>query len=161
MLHVEPIAAAPPLALTPEEVVGLVGELRACHALYAPLFQRREQRAWSEQYLRGLPSALPRKSVEPMVLVLVRADRDAVRGLKQFLSAGIWDDEAILRRHWREVEHGLGDDDGVLTLDGSDFPKEGRESVGVKRANCQAGVFLGYASTRSYTLLDRRLRLVR
>jgi len=28
-----------------------------------------------------------------------------------------------------------------------------------KRANCQAGVFLGYASQRGYTLLDRRLYL--
>ena len=168
MLHVEPIATAPPLALTPEEVVGLVGELRTYHAIYAPLFQRREQRAWSEQYLRGLLSGLPRKSVEPMVLALVGADRNAVRGLQQFLSAGTWDDEAILRRHWQEVEQDLGDDEGVLTLDGSDFPKQGRESVGVKRqycgelgkrANCQAGVFLGYASARGYTLLDRRLYL--
>jgi SRSO17 transposase len=56
----------------------------------------------------------------------------------------------------------------LLTLDGSDFPKQGKESVGVKRqycgqlgkrANCQAGVFLGYVSSKGYTLLDRRLYL--
>ena len=56
----------------------------------------------------------------------------------------------------------------MLTLDGSDFLKQGQESVGVKRqycgevgkrANCQAGVFLGYASHKGYTLLDRRLYL--
>lgn len=56
----------------------------------------------------------------------------------------------------------------MLTLDGSDVLKQGRESVGVKRqdcgevgkrANCQAGVFLGYASYAGYTLLDRRLYL--
>ncbi len=143
-------------------------ELRAYHALYAPLFQRQEQRDWAEQYLRGLLSALPRKSIEPMALALVGADRNAVRGMQQFLSAGPWDDDAILRRHWQEVEQFLGADDGVLTLDGSDFPKQGRESVGVKRqycgevgkrANCQAGVFLGYASARGYTLLNRRLYL--
>jgi SRSO17 transposase len=78
---------------------------------------------------------------------------------------GAWDDDAILKRHWREVDDTLGDEEGVLTLDGSDFLKQGTESVGVnrqycgevgKRANCQAGVFLGYAS---YTLLDRRLYL--
>jgi SRSO17 transposase len=55
-----------------------------------------------------------------------------------------------------------------LTLDGSDFLKQGKESVGVKRqycgevgkrANCQAGVFVGYASQLGYTLLDRRLYL--
>jgi SRSO17 transposase len=56
----------------------------------------------------------------------------------------------------------------VLILDGSDFAKQGQGSVGVKRpwcgelgkiANCQAGVFLTYASTQGYTLLDRRLYL--
>ena len=133
MLRIEPIATTPTLDLTPQEVAGLAEELHAYQALYAPLFQRREQREWSERYLHGLLSALPRKSVEPMVLALVGADRNAVRGLQQFVSAGPWDDDAILRRHWQEVERDLGEDDGVLTLDGSDFPKQGRESVGVKR----------------------------
>ncbi len=168
MFQIEPLVTVPTLDLTPQEVAGLVEELHTYHAIYAPFFQRREQRDWSATYLRGLLADLPRKSIEPLVLALVGADRNAVRGLQQFLSAGPWDDEAILRRHWREVERDLGDDDGVLTLDGSDFPKQGRESVGVKRqycgelgkrANCQAGVFLGYASTRGYTLLDRRLYL--
>ena len=49
---------------------------------------------------------------------------------------------------------------------GSDFPKHGSHSVGVapqwcgntgKKENCQAGVFLGYASRKGATLLDRRL----
>ncbi len=51
-------------------------------------------------------------------------------------------------------------------VDGSDFPKQGVHSVGVKRqycgelgkrANCQAGVFVGYVSSQGYTVLDRRL----
>jgi SRSO17 transposase len=54
----------------------------------------------------------------------------------------------------------------VLIVDGSDFPKQGTASVGVARqycgalgkiANCQAGVFLAYASRNGYTLVDRRL----
>jgi len=168
LLQVVPMATAPTLALSPQDVVGLVDELRAYHALYAPLFQRQEQRAWAEQYLRGLLSALPRKSIAPMVLAVVGADRNAVRGRQQFLSAGPWDDDALLRRHWQEVAQALGDDDGVLTLDGRAFPTQGQGAVGVKRqycgevgkrANGQAGVFLGYASTRGYTLLDRRLYL--
>ena len=168
MFQSEPVVTAPTLDLTPGEVAGLVEELQDYHTIYAPFFQRREQREWSATYLRGLLADLPRKSVEPMVLALVGADRDAVRGLQHFVSAGPWDDDAILQRHWQEVAQTLGDDDGVLTLDGSDFPKQGKESVGVKRqycgevgkrANCQAGVFLGYASRHGYTLLDRRLYL--
>jgi DDE superfamily endonuclease len=81
-----------------------------------------------------------------------------------------WDDTALLHRHWQEVARDLGGDDGVLILDGSNFPKQGLESVGVKRqycgelgkrANCQARVFLGYTSRQCYTLLDRRLYLPR
>lgn len=168
MFTIEPIETAPVLALAPQDMDTLLNELRAYHAIYRPLFQRREQREWSEKYMHGLLLELPRKSIEPMVLALEGANRNTVRAMQQFLSEGAWDDDTILRRHWQEVDHDLGDDNGVLTLDGSDFPKQGTESVGVKRqycgelgkrANCQAGVFLGYTSPHGYTLLDRRLYL--
>ena len=53
-------------------------------------------------------------------------------------------------------------------LDGSDFPKQGRKSVGVARqycgrlgkvANCQAGMFLAYVSLPGRALVDKRLYL--
>ena len=45
--------------------------------------------------------------------------------MQQLLSEGAWEDDTILPRHWQEVDRDLGDDDGVLTLDGSDFPNKG------------------------------------
>ena len=162
------IDTAPVMSLRPQDIASLVEELQAYHAIYSPLFQRREQRQWSADYLRGLLLDMRRKSVEPMVLALHGADYNAIRAMQQFVSEGAWPDHTILKRHWREVDATLGDEDGVLTLDGSDFLKQGKESVGVKRqycgevgkrANCQAGVFLGYASQLGYTLLDRRLYL--
>jgi SRSO17 transposase len=66
------------------------------------------------------------------------------------------------------VAETLGRPDGVLILDGCDFPKQGDDSVGVARqhcgplgkiANCQASVVLAYASEAGQTLLDRRLYL--
>jgi SRSO17 transposase len=75
---------------------------------------------------------------------------------------------ASLAEHQRLVNETLGEEDGVLIIDGSDFPKHGDHSVGVapqwcghtgKKDNCQAGVFLGYASRKGATLLDRRLYL--
>ena len=129
---------------------------------------RQEQRAWSETYLHGLLLDIPRKSVEPMLLHLRGADRNAIRAVQQFVGDGPWQDGPILQQLWREVAADLGDHDGVLIVDGSDFPKQGHESVGVKRqycgqlgktANCQAGVFLAYASPHGYALLDRRLYL--
>jgi SRSO17 transposase len=60
----------------------------------------------------------------------------------------------------------IGEPDGVLLVDESGVVKQGRDSVGVapqycgsvgKVANCQVGVYLGYASRKGYTLLDGQL----
>ena len=158
--------------LAPEEVASLAEELVAYHQHFAPLFYRREQREWAAIYLRGLLTAdVPRKNIEAMALRLLgvgpHAERQ-VRALQQFVGEGSWDDEALLAEHQRLVNETLGEEDGVLIIDGSDFPKHGSHSVGVapqwcgntgKKDNCQAGVFLGYASRKGATLLDRRLYL--
>lgn len=154
------------------EVEALAEELVAYHARFAPLFQRSEQRVWAAVYLRGLLTAdVPRKNVEAMALRMFGAGEGAerrVRALQQFIGEGGWDDTAILTEHRRLVDETLGEDDGVLIADESAVPKRGDHSVGVarqwcgargKQENCQVGVFLGYASRKGYTLLDRRLYL--
>ena len=162
------IKTAPKMNLEPQDIGNLVDELREYHTICSPLFCRREQREQAEKYLSGLLLDIPDKAIEPMVLAQEGADPNVIRARQHFISEGVWNDEDILKRHWREVGQNLGEGDGVFTLDGSDFPKQGEESVGVKRqycgelgkiANCQAGVFLGYASRKGYTLLDRRLYL--
>lgn len=158
--------------LAPADLADVGEELAAYHAHFASLYARREQRAWAEVYLRGLLTAdVPRKNVEAMALRLLGAGPQAarqVRALQQFIGEGAWDDTAILAEHQRLVAASLGEPDGVLILDGSDVPKRGVHSAGVaaqwcgatgKTDNCQAGVFLGYASRKGYTLLDRRLFL--
>jgi SRSO17 transposase len=158
--------------LTAADLADLADQLAAYHHEFAPLFKRYEQRAWAKIYLHGLlTAAVPRKNIEAMALRLFGADETAartVRALQQFVGEGGWDDAAILTKHRRLVDENLGEDDGVLIVDGSDFPKQGSYSAGVarqwcghtgKKDNCQAGVFLGYASRTGYTLLDRRLYL--
>ena len=58
--------------------------------------------------------------------------------------------------------------EAVWVLDGSDFPKQGRKSVGVARqycgrlgkvANCQAGMFLAHVSPLGRALVDKRFYL--
>ncbi len=158
--------------LTAADLEGVLDELAAYHAHFAPCFARRDQRAWVELYLRGLLTAdVPRKNIEALALRLLgagpAADRQ-VRALQYCVSEGAWDDEALLAVQRRLVDEMLGEADGVLLIDGSDIPKQGRHSAGVarqwcgatgKKDNCQAGVFLGYASRRGYTVLDRRLYL--
>jgi hypothetical protein len=82
------IETAPVLSLRPQEVEGLVDALYAYHAIYSPLFQRREQRQWSADYLRGLLLDIRRKAIEPMVLALHGADWNAIRAMQQFVSEG-------------------------------------------------------------------------
>jgi SRSO17 transposase len=158
--------------LAAEELAFLGEELVAYHQQFAPLFYRQEQRAWAAVYMRGLLTAdVPRKNVEAMALRLggvgPHAERQ-VRALQQFIGEGKWDDDALLAEHQRLVNETLGEEDGVLIVDGSEFPKHGEHSAGVapqwcghtgKKDNCQAGVFVGYASRKGATLLDRRLYL--
>jgi len=140
--------------------------LRASHAIDSPLFQRRAPRDAAPSSLPGLLAPLPRTSIEPMGLAVDGVAPKAVRAMQSFLSAGPWNDERRLHQHWKAVEADLGADDGVLMVDGRDFPKQGGHAVGVKRqyggelgkrANCHAGVLVGYGSLQGSTVLDRRL----
>jgi SRSO17 transposase len=162
----EPIETAPVMELTAQDLAHLVEEWCDYHAIDSPVFQRREQREWAGKSLHGLLLEMPRQSIEPMVLALEGANGKAVRTMPWFSSDGAWEDDTILQRHGQEVDHALGEDDGVLTLAGRDFLQPGQESVGVQRqdwgavgqrANGQAGVCLGSASHTGSTLVDRRL----
>jgi SRSO17 transposase len=148
------------------DVEAMAEDLVKFHTLFQDLFVRREQREWSEFYLRGQLSELERKTAEPMVLQLKGADTAAVRTLQQFLSLGTWNDDPILWRLEELIAEDLGEADASVILDGSGFPKQGTHSVGVARqycghlgkiANCQHAVFAAYTSSRGYAFLDRRL----
>jgi len=159
-----PVLASPPMVnLASRDFETLIEELQASHAIFSPFFRRREQREWGVQYLHGQLLDLPRKSIEPMALALPGGN---VRAMQQFIGEGAWDDAAVLVAHHRLVAETLGEPDGVLIVDGSDFPKQSTASVGGARqycgalgtiANCQAGVVLASASRKGYTLVDRRL----
>src|SRR5271165_453835 len=115
------------LTVTPASVEGIVAELGAYQAYFAPCFHYQAQRQWSEVYLRGLLVAdVPRKNIEAVALRLLGAGAAAdrqVRALQHFVSEGAWDDRAVLQAHGRLVDQTLGEDEGVLIVDGSDVPK--------------------------------------
>lgn len=103
------IETIPVMSVSLQDINQLVEELGEYPAIYSPLFRRREQREWSSVYLQGLLLELPRKSVEPMVMALRGCHGNDIRAVQQFLGEGSWEDEAILKRYWVEVDHTLGE----------------------------------------------------
>ena len=151
--------------IAPRKVDGLLADLKVYHEQFAKHFGRREQRYWAQKYMEGQLLELERKSIEPMASALAGGN---IQAMQQFIGVGRWSDEPIIKQHQRAVAHTLGEPEGIVIVDGSDFPKQGQDSVGVARqycgalgkiANCQASVLLAYASSKGHTLLDRRLYL--
>lgn len=160
-----PSGRKPGLNIAPRQVRGLEQKLRAYHQQFAERFRRKEQRQWSLKYMQGQMLDLPHKAVEPMAQAVEDGN---IQAMQQFISEGAWSDTEVIQEHQARVADTLGRPNGVLILDGCDFPKQGEDSVGVARqycgplgkiANCQASVVLAYASEAGATLLDRRLYL--
>jgi len=147
-----------------QDIERLGQKLYEFHQQFHDCFRREEQRVISITYLKGLASDLEAKSAEPIALRYLGGN--AVRSTQHFLTTGIWDEEALKTKHQKELSKIISAEDGVLTIDSSENPKKGNESAGVARqycgsqgkiANCQSGVYLGYASNKGYGLLDSRL----
>jgi SRSO17 transposase len=157
---------APSFTMESEDMSELVKMFGEYYVLFRDCFGRVEHEELSRSYMQGLLSQLERKSMEPMALSLLNESR--VKALQKFMGVGVWDAEKLGRRHREEAAKTVSESGGVFSVDGSDFPKKGTESVGVARQycgrlgkvdNCQAGVFVAYASSKGHVLLDRRLFL--
>lgn len=150
--------------VTARQVAGCSQTLERFIGRYLPFFYRREQRDNARIVIRGLLSGLQRKTAEP----IAREEGVHRKRLQVMVGSGKWDDEAVMGELRRHVVEEMGDPEGVLVLDPSTFPKKGVHSCGVarmwcgrlgKRENCQAGLFLAYATDRGQAPLDRRLYL--
>jgi SRSO17 transposase len=156
----------PPLDLSPEDLTCVGQELSEFTALFRAAFGRVEVFELCGLYFQGLFSRTERKNVEAMALELLGPK--AVRNLQRFMSDYQWEEEWLRRRHWEECAQSLADGQGVWSIDASEIPKKGTESVGVapqycgalgKTAHCQSGVYVCYASPQGHALLDSRLYL--
>ena len=133
---------------------------------YETCFVRSQQVRYFEAFERGLLSNLDRKTIEPIALSFL--DEKDVRGMQQFFTRSKGWDEAIKESYQRQLSEQLSHTEGFLSVDESDFPKKGKGSAGVsrqycgrlgKRENCQAGVFLSYATEKGIGLVDSQLYL--
>jgi SRSO17 transposase len=122
------------------------------------------QRVNGGLYLRGLLEEGARKSLEPMVARL-GADAD-YQSMQQFVADSPWDPVLVVRSVAERVAPEIGVEAWVL--DDTGFPKDGRDSPGVKRqysgtlgktGNCQLGVSVHAVGARGTVPLGWALYL--
>lgn len=116
---------------------------------------------------RGCWSGLERKNGWSLAEY---AGENTPDGMQRLFNTARWDVDGVRDDIRGYLMAHLGEDDGVLVGDDTGFAKHGDCSAGVQRqytgtlgkvANCQIGVFLGYASSRGRAVLDRELYLPR
>jgi len=88
------------------------------------------QRGAFRRYLLGLLSDSPRKSMSAMLARV--SDPGSYQAFQHFLTHAPWDAERL----WRRLRAQVPARSGVLILDGTGFPKQGTQSVGVARQYC-------------------------
>jgi SRSO17 transposase len=89
------------------------------------------------------------------------------RRFQYFISESPWEYRPMIAQIQRDVMEHIGDArDGAIHIDETGFPKQGENSVGVKRQycgrlgkvdNCQVAVCLGYTKGSMRTLIDTEL----
>ena len=126
---------------------------------FAGLFHRSESRASLERYVTGLLTDLPRKNCDAIAAAVAGTSTER---LQHLLTDADWDAEALDRQRVAHLTaHSSAG--GVLVLDDTGLPKQGKQSVGVARqysgtlgrtANCQVVVSAEYLAepTRSRPL---------
>jgi SRSO17 transposase len=126
-------------------------EISAFLEPFASLFRRSQSRHSLERYITGLLTDLDRKNCDTIAAALAGTSTER---LQHLLTDADWDslklDEVRVRSLGAKSPKG-----GVLVLDDTSFPKQGKASVGVapqycgtlgKRANCQVVVSAHYVA---------------
>jgi SRSO17 transposase len=145
-------------AAVKERLEAFAGEVLAA-AMNRPV-----QRVNGGLYLRGLLEQGARKSLEPVVARL-GGDAD-YQSMQQFLADSPWDPALVVRAVAERVAPEIGVEAWVL--DDTGFPKDGKDSPGVKRqysgtlgknGNCQIGVSVHAVGARGTVALGWALYL--
>jgi SRSO17 transposase len=159
------VYAIPQFEVTAPEVEGFLDELRPFHARFRDCLRRSEPREHFFRYMVGQFNTLAHTSIEP---IAVQTEASSIRAMQRSLSAVPWDDARMRHTYHHLVADDMGEPDGIVMVDESGFPKQGKASVGIARQycgtfgkvdNCQVGVFAAYASRQGYALVDQRLFL--
>jgi SRSO17 transposase len=119
-------------------------------------FGHRAQVLALRRYVQGLLSDSVRKSMEAMLARVT--DPGSYQAFQHFITDAPWNADVV----WRRLRAVIPERDGLLIFDGTSFPKQGTQSVGVARqycgalgkiANCQVAVTAAlWTGVRAYLL---------
>jgi SRSO17 transposase len=116
---------------------------------FASLFQRSQSRESLERYVTGLLTDLPRKNCDAIAAAIAGTSTER---LQHLLTDADWDAQALNGQRVQRLT-ATSPRGGVLVLDDTGLPKQGKQSVGVARqysgtlgrtANCQIIVSAEY-----------------
>src|SRR5262250_2759533 len=126
-------------------------ELAIYLAPFAPLFRRSTSRESVERYLTGLLTDLERKNCDTIAAAVAGTSTER---LQHLLTDATWEPQALDQQRVRTLV-AQSPPQGILVLDDTGLPKQGRSSVGVARqysgtlgkiANCQIVVSAHYVA---------------
>jgi SRSO17 transposase len=127
---------------SPDELL----ELKEFLGSFQVRFRRPEGVETLERYMTGLLTELPNKNCDTMALAVPGTSEQR---LQEFLTNMYWEEEDLNRQRVQKMSAEATLGDGVLVLDDTGFPKQGKASVGVARqysgtlgkvGNCQVAV---------------------
>ena len=116
---------------------------------FAPLFRRAQSRHSLERYVTGLLTDLDCKNCDTIAAAVAGTSTER---LQHLLTDADWDSKELDGVRMRSLSQ-KSPEGGILLLDDTSFPKQGKSSVGVarqycgalgKRANCQVVVSAHY-----------------
>jgi SRSO17 transposase len=137
--------------IVPKASPDLLPELATYLAPFASLFRRSTSRASVARYLTGLLTDLPRKNCDTIAAAVAGTSTER---LQHLLTDATWDPQALDQQRVRALV-AQSPPQGLLVLDDTGLPKQGRGSVGVARqysgtlgkvANCQVVVSAHYVA---------------
>lgn len=108
-----------------ERLVRWLEQFKSC-------FGHRAQLMALRTYVQGVFSDSERKSMQAMLARVT--EPVAYQAFQHFITHAPWDADRV----WRRLRAVIPERRGVLILDGTSFPKQGRHSVGVARQYCGA-----------------------
>src|SRR5215510_9564970 len=139
------------ISVVPKASPETLPELATYLEPFAPLFRRSTSRESVERYLTGLLTDLPRKNCDTIAAAVAATSTER---LQHLLTDAAWEPQALDQQRVTALV-AQSPPQGILVLDDTGLPKQGRSSVGVARqysgtlgkvANCQVVVSAHYVA---------------